>query len=180
MGELCFVTGNANKLREAKDLLDRPIVNCDIDLVEVQGSYEQIITHKLTAAVKHVKGPVFVEDTSLEFSAYGKELPGPYIKWFLKNLGPEGLVKMLDGFDDKGAAAVTTIGYCKGPNEEVHVFTGRTEGVIVCPRGSANFGWDPIFLPKESSRTYAEMTPEEKHRVSHRGKAFRAFKEFLK
>ena len=59
-------------------------------------------------AVKHE--PVLIEDTSLCFNAM-KGLPGPYVKWFWKNIGCEGLVRMLDGFKDKTAVAVSIIAY---------------------------------------------------------------------
>lgn len=53
-------------------------------------------------------------------------LPGPYIKWFLKKLGVDGLNKMLSGFEDKSAYAMCTIGYCGGENEEPLTFVGKT------------------------------------------------------
>lgn len=66
----------------------------EVDLDELQGPAETICKAKCRAAASVVGGPVLVEDTSLCFSALG-DLPGPYIKWFLKNIGPEGLHKML-------------------------------------------------------------------------------------
>lgn len=51
-------------------------------------------------AYKEIKGPVLTEDTSLCFNAH-KGLPGPYIKWYLEKLGPDGLARMLDSYDDK-------------------------------------------------------------------------------
>ena len=52
---------------------------------------------------------------------------------------------MLVGFEDKSGYAQTIVAYTTGPGEEVHVFEGRTDGNIVHPRGSLDFGWDPIF-----------------------------------
>ena len=66
------------------------IVSKDIDLPEYQGEPDDIARQKCEEATKHVSGPVLIEDTSLCFNALGG-LPGPYIKWFLKNLGPEGV-----------------------------------------------------------------------------------------
>ena len=109
-------------------------------------------------------------------------MPGPYIKWFLEKCGHEGLNKMLDGFDDRGAYAQTIVAYCGGEGEEVEVFEGRTEGVIVAARGSMDFGWDAIFECGEGEgegKTYGEMDKAEKNIVSHRGKAFAKFKEYL-
>ena len=61
-------------------------------------------------AYQQTKKAVLVEDTSLCFNAY-KGLPGPYIKWFLKGIGPEGLAKMVQPFEDKTAYAMCIIAY---------------------------------------------------------------------
>lgn len=98
-------------------------------------------------------------------------LAGPYIKWFLEKLQPEGLYKLLDGWEDKSAEAVCTFAYTDNENEKVILFQGRTEGDIVFPRGSRDFGWDPIFQPKNFDKTYAELDKEEKNKISHRYKA---------
>lgn len=176
---ITFVTGNANKLKEVQALLGADVTNKNVDLEEVQGSYEHIISHKALAAAEDIKGPVMVEDTALEFGAFGQELPGPYIKWFLKQLHPEGLVKLLAGFENKSATAVCTVGYCEGPGAPVRIFQGRTQGSAVTPRGPQTFGWDCIFEPEGYNQTYAEMPKDEKNKISHRGKAMKEFREFL-
>lgn len=66
-------------------------------------------------------------------------------KHFLKDLGNDGLVKMLAAYDDKRAQAVCTFAYCEGPGKEPILFEGRTDGKIVRQRGESTFGWDPIF-----------------------------------
>lgn len=66
------------------------IVSRDIDLPEFQGEPDEISTAKCLEAAKHVDGAVMVDDTSLCFSALGG-MPGPYVKWFLKAVGPSGL-----------------------------------------------------------------------------------------
>ena len=123
-------------------------------------------------------GPVIIEDTSLCFNALNG-LPGVYIKWFLKKLGPEGLFKLLGAYDDKSAVAQTIFGYCEGPGEPVKLFPGKVDGEIVSPRGSRVFGWDPCFLPKHSSLTYGEMTKDDKDKISHRAKALADLVEYL-
>lgn len=73
-----------------------------------------------------VQGPVLVEDTCLCFNALGG-LPGPYIKWFLEKLKPEGLHQLLAGFEDKSAYALCTFALSTGdPSEPVRLFRGRT------------------------------------------------------
>lgn len=75
--------------------------------------------------------------------------------------------------------ALTTFCYTAGPGQEVLIFEGRTDGIIVEPRGPLTFGWDPIFLPDGFTETYSEMTKEIKNTISHRGKATQKLKEYL-
>eukprot|EP00798_Chlamydomonas_sp_ICE-L_P022079 gene22079-29143_t len=109
-----------------------------------------------------------VEDTSLCFNAMGG-LPGPYIKWFLEQLGHDGLNRMLAGFDDKTAYAQCIFAYSPGPGCEPITFVGRTEGKIVTARGPNDFGWDPVFQPDGFDKTYAEIDKETKNTISHSG-----------
>ena len=173
-----FVSGNKNKLKELSDIFkenfkDIEIKQLDIDLPELQGLPEDIVKGKLKLALekaKKLKGPILVEDTSLCFNGYGG-LPGPYIKYFLKNIKPEGLYKMACVFDDHTAYAQSIYGLQKNKKEEPHLFIGKTPGEIVSPRGPNSFGWDPCFQPKDYKQTYAEMGEEEKNKISHRGKS---------
>ncbi|CDJ49097.1 inosine triphosphate pyrophosphatase, putative [Eimeria brunetti] len=175
-----FCTGNQNKLREVQQLMEGVPVEfraLDVDLPELQGETAEISKGKCQAALdKHRSSSsssssnssssngsssssssssglpefVFTEDTALCFNALGG-LPGPYVKWFLKNLGAPGLPKLLAGF----------------------------EGSVVEPRGKTTFGWDCIFEERSSKKTFGEMTSEEKAAVSHRGRAMKQLKEFL-
>lgn len=182
---IVFVTGNAKKLEEVVAILGknfpREITSRKIDLPEYQGEIEDICRDKCKAAAAIVNGPVIVEDTCLSFNAMNG-LPGPYIKWFLDKLGVEQLPKMLAGWEDKSAQAICTFAYCNGePNAEVKYFQGRTDGVIVSPRGTREFGWDPCFQPNGYDKTYAELPKDVKNQISHRSKALAVMKEdFLK
>ena len=124
-----------------------------------------------------VNGPVIVEDTCLCFNALGG-MPGPYIKWFLSALGPDGLPRLLADFDDKTANAVCMFGYAES-KDQINVFEGKTAGHIVPPRGSRDFGWDPIFQPEGFGQTYAEMDKNEKNKISHRFRALDKLKQYL-
>lgn len=180
--QVVFVTGNAKKLEEVIQILgpDVPftLTSQNIDLPELQGDIIEISKKKCREASKHIKGPVLVEDTSLCFKSLG-DLPGPYIKWFLEKLGPEGLYKLLEGWEDKSATAVCTLAYTEGEDKEVLIFQGKTEGVIVNPRGPRDFGWDPCFQPVGYSQTHAEMTKAEKNAISHRNKAVVALRDYF-
>jgi len=177
-----FVTGNANKLREVAEILGDSVdvTARKLDLPELQGAPEEVAVRKALLAAAEVGGGAVVEDTCLCFHAMGG-LPGPYIKWFLKELGHDGLNRMLAGFEDKSAYALCTFAYARGPDDpHVQVFCGRTEGVVVPARGPPDFGWDPIFQPHEGGGlTYAEMTADAKHAISHRGRAVAKLKAHI-
>ncbi|PHH64873.1 hypothetical protein CDD81_3730 [Ophiocordyceps australis] len=146
MYSIHFITGNANKLREVKAMFepDIEVRSSPLDLQEIQGSILHVTESKCRQAANQVNGPVLVEDTALCFKALG-DLPGPYIKWFLAEIGHEGLNNLLTAYTDKSAEAVCTFGYSAGPGKEPVIFQGRCPGKIVPARGPANFGWDPIF-----------------------------------
>ncbi|CAG9771212.1 unnamed protein product [Ceutorhynchus assimilis] len=179
---ITFVTGNAKKLEELIAILGpfpKEIVNKKLDLPELQGEIEDICTKKASEAFKAVGGPVLVEDTCLCFNAL-KGLPGPYVKWFLEKLGPEGLYTLLTGYEDKSAEAVCTFAYHSDENgDKVVLFQGRTEGEIVSPRGTREFGWDACFQPKGYNLTYAEMPKPEKNKISHRFKALDKLRNYF-
>ena len=190
---ITFVTGNVNKLKEVKQVLSKTsinFINQDIDLPEFQGTPEEVAKQKCLEAAKYVKGPVMVEDTSLVFNALNG-MPGVYIKWFLKAVQPEGLHKMLHGFDDKSGYSQCIFAYTTpemgGGN--VKLFRGTCDGKIVYPRGT-KFGWDPIFEPTEQpanvensenfvKQTFAEMSSEHKNMISHRSRALNGLKDYL-
>ncbi|XP_017887376.1 inosine triphosphate pyrophosphatase isoform X2 [Ceratina calcarata] len=180
---IVFVTGNAKKLEEVVAILGNnfpiKIISQKIDLLEYQGEMDDICRNKCRAAAELIKGPVIVEDTCLCFNAM-KGLPGPYVKWFLDKLGPEGLYQMLHGWEDKTAEAVCTFAYCPGePEDSILLFQGRTQGTIVSPRGTREFGWDACFQPLDSDKTYAELPKEVKNKISHRSKALEKLKEYF-
>ncbi|XP_032129071.1 inosine triphosphate pyrophosphatase-like isoform X1 [Sapajus apella] len=128
--KIVFVTGNAKKLEEVIQILGDKfpctLVAQKIDLPEYQGEPDEISIQKCQEAARQVQGPVLVEDTCLCFNALGG-LPGPYIKWFLEKLKPEGLHQLLAGFEDKSAYALCTFAFSTGdPSQPVRLFRGRT------------------------------------------------------
>jgi XTP/dITP diphosphohydrolase len=90
------------------------------------------------------------------------------------------LLQALDGIpDDRRTARFETVALARFPDGSEVVATGAVEGrIAVRPRGDGGFGYDPVFVPVEGDgRSFAEMTPGEKHDLSHRGRAFRALGE---
>ncbi|XP_014661472.1 PREDICTED: inosine triphosphate pyrophosphatase-like [Priapulus caudatus] len=180
--KLFFVTGNENKLREVIQILGNSVKleRIDVDLPEYQGEPDNVSIAKCKAAAESLKQPCLVEDTCLCFNALGG-LPGPYIKWFLAQIGPEGLHRMLQGFDDKSAVALCTFAYSPGDaGAPVTLFRGRTRGLIVEPRGGSGFGWDSCFEPEDGrAQTYAEMSAATKNSLSHRARALEELRRYF-
>lgn len=91
--KIYFITGNQNKLKEFTQIIGDigkyELSSKNVDLPEYQGEPEEIAREKCKIALELVKEPVLVEDTSLCFNGLNG-LPGPYIKWFLDKLKPEG------------------------------------------------------------------------------------------
>lgn len=178
MQSLTFITGNSDKVKQLRLYVDIPVNHKNIDLVEVQSlDVATIVEEKAKEAYKYVQSPVLVEDTSLRFCALGS-LPGPLIKWFFKELGTSGLCQLLDGYADRSAEALVMFGVYDG--HKVNTFVGSIEGSIsAVPRGANGFGWDPIFIPRGSEKTWAEMTVEEQKATSMRRIALEKLREYI-
>lgn len=175
--QITFVTSNQGKYEEAKQIIPE-LVQKDIELIEIQEiDPKKIITHKLEEAKKQLSGVLIVEDTSLYINDFNG-LPGPLIKWFMKSIGNEGLFKISTSMGNTKATAKIIIGLSKS-NSDIEFFEGSIDGNIVSPRGDNGFGWDPIFQPVGESKTFAEMTQEEKNKISMRKIAFEKLKTAL-
>lgn len=88
------------------------------------------------------------------------------------------LLRNLKGAGDRRARFRTVVSLILDGEE--HLFEGIVEGHIAqCPSGSEGFGYDPLFIPEGSAKTFAEMTPDEKNALSHRGRAVRKLADFL-
>jgi inosine triphosphate pyrophosphatase len=172
---LYFITGSDNKFHEIEQIIPG-IQQLKIDLDEIQElDAKKIIEHKLMEAKKQHSGSFIVEDTSLYLECM-KGLPGPFIKWFLKTIGNEGLYELTVKLKNNRAEARTLIGYySKG---KIKYFQGIVKGRIVSPT-QTNFGWDAIFMPEGYDETFGEMESEEKNEISMRGQAARKLKEYI-
>jgi non-canonical purine NTP pyrophosphatase (RdgB/HAM1 family) len=165
-----FVTGRPEKAREA-ERMGFALERLDLDLPEPQSlDPSEVAEVKVRAAFDQLRRPVLVEDSGLEVLAWGG-FPGALVKWLERSAGLEAIARMLDPFPDRSARAVCAIACFDG--EHRVVARGVCAGSIApSPRGSAGFGWDALFVPEGSDRTFAELAPEEKDRVSHRGRAW--------
>jgi XTP/dITP diphosphohydrolase len=177
--EILFVTGNAHKLDEANKVLSNFGIHlkmAQVEKVEIQADELAVIaSHAARMAAGKSNKPVLCEDAGLFIRALGG-FPGPYSSYAFKTIGCKGILKLLLGVTDREGHFESAVSYCE-PDGDPQTFIGRSEGRISeGTRGSAGFGFDPIFLPAEGDgRTFAQMELAEKGRYSHRGDAFRRF-----
>lgn len=171
-----FVTGNPNKLAEARRVTGLTLDSIELDLPEIQSlDAGPILDAKVEAAWREVGRPVVVEETSLELAAMNG-FPGPLCKWMLEAVGAEGLARTALRLGDPRAKVVCLLAYDDGGKRLVA--RGECEGALVLPaRGGNGFGWDPVFVPDGHSRTFGEMSDAEKTEIGPRGKAWRHFLE---
>lgn len=175
---LHFVTSNRHKAEEVEHLLGSFVRRVDLDLQEIQAlTTREIAIAKLEAARPHAPHPLAVEDVSLSLEELGG-FPGPYIKWLIASAGGDGLTAVARGLRSNLATARCVVAVWDG--RAVRLAEGSVAGKILAePRGSRKFGWDAWFLPDGSSRTYGEMSRDEKRDISHRAIAWRRMREML-
>ena len=188
---LVLATANLDKARELAALLDGfEVVLRPADLPDVEETADTLEGNARlkAAAVMEATGELAVaDDTGLEVDA----LDGRPGVWAARYAGPaatyaDNVAKLLDELGgvprDRRSARFRTVAMALFPDGREVVAEGTVEGRIAeAPRGGAGFGYDPIFLPDGGDgRTFAEMTTEEKSRVSHRGRAMRALAEALR
>jgi len=175
------VTRNVGKLREMEFILGRygiEVVPFEARKLEIQSeSLEEIVSYAARLLVGTVPEPFLVEDSGLFIEAL-RGFPGPYSSYVYRTIGCEGVLKLLEGVSDRRARFLCVAALCVGG--EVHTFVGEVRGSISAQaRGSSGFGFDPIFIPEASEKTFAEMSLEEKCAISHRGRALSKLAEFL-
>ncbi len=191
MKKIVFATNNAHKLQELRQMLgDRYEVlalvdiGCHEDIPETADTIEGNARMKAEYVKEHYGYDCFSDDTGLEIDALGGE-PGVYSARYA---GPghdseanidKVLTKLQDVPMEKRTARFrTAIVLLQG---EEHLFEGQVEGIILTERhGTGGFGYDSIFQPVEGDgSTFAQMSPEQKNSISHRGRAVARLVEFL-
>lgn len=180
MKKVTFITGNQKKADFLSRHLGLEIPHEKINLDEIQSlELEAIVKHKAEEAYRKLAQPVLVEDISFSIDALGGKLPGPFIKWFIEEVGYEQLCRLADADPNRGATTSVCYGYFDG--DVLKLFSGSQRGTIPKnPRGSDGFGWNAIFIPDGSTKTNAEMTEAETERYSLRTTTvYPAIKEFL-
>lgn len=177
---LIFVTQNKNKLADAQKLMPEfEIDHVDFDVPEIQSlSIKEIAKSKIEIAFSRTNSPCFVMDAGLEIQCLGN-FPGPLVKWFYKTVGAEKICKIANTLGEKDCKWTTVLAYFDGEN--IHYFEESVNGTIPeSPRGTNGYDWDVIFIPSEESRTFAEMTFDEKQQYAVTKKLLTTFGQFLK
>ena len=182
---LVLATRNRHKVGEISALLaDLPVEILSFrdfpdlpEVVEDGATLEENAVKKAEAIAGATGLPSLADDTGLEVEALGGA-PGVFSARYA---GPEGdyeannekLLNELAGVPaDRRGAAFRCVVALALPSGRTRIVEGRTDGRIIEERrGSAGFGYDPLFVPDGGTRTYAEMTADEKNAISHRGKA---------
>jgi len=187
--KLVFATHNQHKLREIQALLPPNIqllslddISCNEDIPETATTIEDNALLKAQYVQKQYHCNVFADDTGLEVQALNNA-PGVYSARYAGEHKSDVdnvqlLLKNMEGISRREAQFKTVIALCL--EDVVYTFEGIAKGNIsTTPIGTNGFGYDPIFIPENSDKTFAELTQDEKNRISHRGKAFGKLLDFL-
>ncbi|MCH1437480.1 MAG: non-canonical purine NTP diphosphatase [Flavobacteriales bacterium] len=187
--KIVFATNNPNKLKEIKALVPKHIeivslseIGCNEDIPETGETLEANAFQKVNYVKEHFGYDCFADDSGLEINALNGN-PGVYSARYA---GPERnadanmakIITELNGCENRKAQFRTAIALVL--NGEEQLFEGKVEGEIsLIKLGEKGFGYDPIFVPENETRSFAQMTMQEKGEISHRGKAVRRLINYL-
>ena len=189
--KLCFATNNEHKLAEAKDISGKEFeilslreINCFEELPETRPTLEGNSLQKAEYVFRKYNIPCFADDTGLEVEALHGE-PGVFSARYAgehKNSKDniDLLLKKLSTETNRKARFRTVITLL-GLETTPVCFEGMVEGIITKElKGTFGFGYDPVFIPEGYSKSFAEMTLQEKSLLSHRAIAVKKLGQYLK
>lgn len=187
--KIVFATNNENKIKEIQSMLPENIkivslesIGCQEDIPETAATIEGNAIMKANYITEKYGYDCFADDTGLEIEALNNE-PGVYSARYAgeQRSAADNMNKvlhLLQNESNRNAQFKTVI--CLNLNGKQYVFEGIAKGSITKDKkGTAGFGYDPIFQPENYQNTFAEISLEEKNKISHRGKATKALLEFL-
>ena len=188
--QLIFATQNQNKASEIQKLMPSMVqiqtlqdIGCMVDIPEISKTLEGNALIKARYIWEKYKLNCFADDTGLEIESLNGE-PGVFsARYAGEEKNAEANMNLvltnLMTHQNRKAQFKTVIALILDGEE--YLFQGIVEGEITKEKsGEKGFGYDPIFKPNESTKTFAEMTMEEKNQISHRGRAIHKLVEFLK
>jgi len=179
--KIVFVTGNAGKFAEIKEIL----ASAGIEAIQDKGDYpeiqaddlEPIAAYSAKAAAEDLKIPVMVDDSGIFIKALNG-FPGPYSRFVEDHLGNPRVLRLMENETNREAYFKTVIAFCE-PGKDPLTFSGTVEGQIAFEeRGDGGFGFDPIF--DYNGQTFGELGVEFKNQISHRRRALDKFTEWMK
>jgi XTP/dITP diphosphohydrolase len=172
---LRFMTSNENKVQEARDILGARGIEVQWlreEYTEVQADTLEEVVREALKLISHEGA--FIEDSGLFVDELGG-FPGVFSAYVFKAIGSEGILKLMEGVEDRSARFVSVVGV-KGLQK---VFKGEVRGDIAYSlKGESGFGYDPIFVPEGKLKTFAEDL-NYKNQVSHRKRALERLAEHL-
>jgi len=182
-----FATNNVNKFDEARRVLAEyniAVGMLRVKSLEIQSeSLEDIAKASVLDAFHRSHLPIIVEDAGLFVDALNG-FPGPYAAYAYKTVGNQGLLRLMKNVKGRSAHFESAVAYFSVELKSPVCFHGEVTGKIANEErkgsSSSSFGFDPIFKPLSSSKTFAEMTVTEKNEHSHRARALRKFAEWYK
>jgi XTP/dITP diphosphohydrolase len=170
--DLFFASSNNHKYQEAKKILDVFGIKLGffkIDLEEIQSnSLKDIASKKAINAFSKLKKPLIIEDDGLFIDSLNG-FPGPYSSYVFKTIGNKGILNLLTNNRNAKFISIITF-YDKKTSQS---FEAKLDGTISKSQKGKGWGYDPIFVPKNSKKTFAEMN--DKNELSHRYKALKKF-----
>ncbi|MDI9633170.1 MAG: RdgB/HAM1 family non-canonical purine NTP pyrophosphatase [Methanolinea sp.] len=175
--KITVVTNNPHKAREIALFLEgfAEVNSVALECPEIRDeSVRKVAEKKAEYAYSILRTPLICDDTGFYIHAL-QGFPGPYAAYVQRTIGNEGILRLMEGIPDRKAHFETAIAYASEGG--IRVFSGRIQGRVVPPRGKGGFGYDPIF--EWRGRTLAEMSPQEKNRISHRARALEKLRKFL-
>ena len=188
MNSICFVTGNSNKLNEVKSLVKNFNIISNIDLnfkgviPETKDTLEGNSFLKSKFINDKFKIDCFSDDSGLFIESLGGEPGVNSARYASSNSDSEEnmnlVLKKLENKTNRNASFETCI--CLIINNNIYYFKGSVKGIITPKKfGKRGFGYDPIFIPKGYSKTFAEMSIDKKNKISHRSIAIKKLVSFL-
>ena len=172
LSSLLFVSSNIHKFQESKVILESFGISIQffkLNLEEIQSnSIKEIALKKAQNAFSKCKKPLIIEDDGLYIDSLDG-FPGPYSSYVHKTIGNQGILDLLK--KNRDAKFISNITYCDKNNLES--FEGKLDGCISKSEKGTGWGYDPIFIPKNTKKTFAELI--DKNNLSHRYKALKKF-----
>jgi XTP/dITP diphosphohydrolase len=177
-----FLTQNTNKFREASSILapfDVRLQRLNLAKIELQDPRpENIARFALVSALENQRKPILVEDSGLFIVSLGG-FPGPYSSFVYDTIGLEGILAVLRPSRTRKAYFQSTVAF-GSPSIRPRLFTGIVPGRISKEiSGTTGFGYDPIFIPDGSTKTFGETSQSFKNMQSHRARAFQKFAKWF-